>query len=943
MYTELECHSYYSLLGGASSPERLVERAAELKMEALALTDTNGLYAASNFYRLCKSKSIHPIIGAEIFVDGAPLILLCKDMEGYSRLSHLLTNSYRDRPKAEPKTTKEMVARLAGHWIALGEDGAFCDLFGRDFYLNLTCLGEQGGLLRCAERARSGLQCVVTGGVRYAYPEDGIAYDLLTSVRTNRSLDELEGVRPSNHCRYLRVPGEMKELFPEAFAASERIKEQCQVDLDFSSYRFPRFPLPEGEQSSSSYLRRLCLKKGEPSKRLNRELDLIERLDLSGYFLIVWDIVEFARRRGIPAQGRGSAANSLVAYLLGITPVDPIANGLFLGRFLNDEMSGVPDIDIDFANADREEVIQYIYDKYGADRVAMVCTYITFRRRSAVRAVGKALGVPKETIDQIVRRREYPDGWGHLEPLVERLLETPRHLSIHVGGMVIASRPLSDLVPLEPARMGGRIVCQWDKNFIEDAGLIKVDILGLGMLSAIRDATESIGGVEWDSFDDPNVYDLISRGDTVGLFQVESRAQMQSLPRTRPSNLSELAIQVAIIRPGPIQGNMVSPYIRRKAGLEPVAYLHPLLEPILEETLGVILFQEQVLQVAVALADFSEGEAEMLRKAMSRGKVGPFREKFFEGAALKGIDRKKAEEIFASLEGFAAYGFCKSHAHSFAATTYRSAWLKRYFPAHFLAALLNNQPMGFYQPEVLLEDARRSGVEILPVDLNQSEIRSVAKGKTVRLGLLEVSGLGEVAAKRISEGRPYRSLFDLLRRTDKRRAEHLIRAGALDSFGVARRHLLWQLWAWQDEPWGPRDAPILRHQSRWEEMVDDYRMMGHSSRGHPLAFLRESLQRQGWGSLRDLTRAPSGSTVKVAGMVVCRQRPPTAKGFLFLTLEDEFGLMNLVVSPDVAQRDRLLIADSPLLVAIGTKEEASGVINLKVSSLASLSPVCLPL
>lgn len=966
MFIELECHSHFSLLQGTSSPEGLVERAVEVKMPALALTDCNGLYAASTFYKLCRDADIQPIIGAELALEGGEsILLLCRNMEGYSALSQLITESYRGRPKGEPCVTWRQLERRANGWICLANRdlARLRALFPGSLYVRLTHHLEEGSLLKChqidEEATRLGLPCVATNRVRYARREEGELYDLLLCIDHGVPLSRSREIRPANHHRYLKGGDEMVSLFasfPEAIANTGEIAERCRIDLNFSHYRFPNFPLPKGK-SSPQYLRELCVKSlpvrypgnwEEVQPKLDHELQLIEKLDLSGYFLIVWDIVEFARKSGIPAQGRGSAANSLVAYLLGVTPVDPIRHRLFLGRFINEEMGGPPDIDLDFATRrhsdqlDREDVIQYIYRKYGADHVAMVCTYITLQRRSALRELGKLFELSSELIDQIVRRREYPEGFEWLERLVERVREIPRHLSIHVGGMVIASRPISELVPLEPARMEGRVVCQWDKDFVEDAGLIKVDILGLGMLSLLRDAEKMVGG-GWEGFDDPEVYEMLAAADSVGLFQVESRAQMQSLPRTRPRNLSELAIQVAIIRPGPIQGNMVAPYIRRRAGLEPVDYIHPSLQPILEETLGVILFQEQVLQVAVALADFSEGEADGLRRAMSRKRsteaIQRYREKFLLGATAKGVPHADAEAVFASLEGFASYGFCKSHAYSFASITYRSAWLKRYYPAAFTAALLNNQPMGFYSVEVVLEDAKRHGVEVRPVAINQSGFLACVEEGAVRLGLHSVSGLGARAVESILAHRPYPSFSELLRRAriDRRSVELLIRSGACDRFGIPRRHLLWQLWSWRDDRL-LLDAkkPDLPSQTRWGQMVEEYRTMGFSTQGHPLHFLRASLKGQGVLDSRELSKVSAGRSVRVAGVLVCRQRPPTAKGFVFLTLEDEFGLMNIVLVPQVYERCKLAIVESPLLFVSGVKEEVSGVINVKCRSIVPI-------
>jgi error-prone DNA polymerase len=898
--SELYCHSYYSLLDGASSPKALARRAREIGLTSLALTDRNGLYGAPAFYHACKEEGIQPIIGAEVTIEGDEIVLLCKDMEGYGNLSQLITEIHRGDATLEPH--REGLICLLSSAENLPR---YLELFGReDLAILLTNCGEQGDMRRCAELSRvaeqHGLERVPSHGVRYATREEGQVHDILRCIAHRTPLSRSHHIRPANHNRYLQP------------LPHHPIADRCQLELDFSAYRFPKFSDSEPED-----LRRLCEAKvtsSEMRERLEEELALIERLDLCGYFLIVWDIVEYARRKWIPAQGRGSAANSLVAYLLGITPVNPLEHKLFLGRFLHDEMTTVPDIDIDFAATrsdlpDREDVIQYVYNKY--EHAAMVCTFITFKRRSAVRELAMAFELPPEEVPE-----EY----------VERLQQIPRHLSIHVGGMVIASHPISRIVPLQPARMPGRVVCQWDKDQVEDAGLIKVDILSLGMLSVLRDVSH-LSGVPLDAIpnDDPQVYKMIGSGDTVGVFQVESRAQMQSLPRTRPTNLPELGIQVAIIRPGPLQGNMVSPYIRRRQGLEPVSYPHPCLSAVLEETLGVILFQEQVLQVAVAMAGFTPSQAEGLRKAMgrkrSREAMHQLLDDFIVGAAERGVSRADAEKTFSLLEGFALYGFCKSHALSFATIAYRSAWLKRYHPAAFTVALLNNQPMGFYSPEVLIEDAKRRGVQILPVDIDKSGLKATLEDGAIRLGLLNVTGVGEWAATQIILNRDVQ--------LDEATTEALIRAGAYDSRGE-RRSSLWNLWE-KKLPIGTRLTPQLPPQSDWEKVLDEYGVMQLTAGAHPMAYLRQSLT----GYATSTTLKPGH--VKVAGLMVCRQRPPTAKGFAFLTLEDESGLMNIIIPPDLYEQEQLTIKRGGLLAICGRCLSQDGVTNVRAECVQSVS------
>ncbi len=907
----MQCHSYYSLLQGVSSPEDLVERAVELELPWLALTDCDGLYGASFFYKACRERGVHPVLGAEV---REGVVLVCENMKGYSTLSQLITEVKKGG------VTDELLAAHRGGLFCLvdGDVERYREIYGDRLYGMLTRTWEEGDLERCRRLFESGVPCVVGGNVRYARREEAPLFDVVTCIRHGVTIEESHQLRAGNSERFLRSEEELQELYREFPGVVDRtfdLAKRCEVDLDFSSYRFPKF---ESEYS----LRELCERRCPPDyqEKLDHELALIEKLGLVDYFLIVWDIVEFARRRGIPAQGRGSAANSLVAYLLRITPVDPVKHKLFLGRFIHEGMKTVPDIDLDFAATrasgfpDREDVIQYVYDKYGADHVAMVCTFVTFKKKLATREVEKVMG------------RVVPE-------LVQGLIGIPRHLSIHVGGMLIASRPLSELVPLEPASMDRRVVCQWDKDMVEDAGLIKVDILSLGMLAVLRDTGVDLSEL---TYDDPKVYEMIARADTIGLFQVESRAQMQSLPRTRPTNLPELAIQVAIIRPGPLQGNMVQPYIRRRRGREKVTYPHPCLAPVLEETLGVILFQEQVLQVAVAMAGFSQTDAAALRKAMSRKRsleaMHALRTAFIDGAAAKGVPTNIAADTFEILCGFASYGFCKSHALSFASIAYQSAYLKRYHPAPFLAAILNNQPMGFYSFEVLIQDAKRHGVEILPVDINVSRARSVSHENAVRLGLLMVKGISHESAILIEASQPFASIEDFRTRT-RLSPEMLITAGAFESLGNSRRNDLWKGWA----PLTPYSHPTLPTQSEWEKLLADYSVLSFSPKWHPLAFLRKPLTDLGYIDSRAL-RQTSNTTVKIAGLQVCRQKPRTAKGFAFFTLEDEYGLINLVIPPDLFEEHRELLTTASILGIWGKRESQDGVLNVRLKSVQAINP-----
>lgn len=1016
-YCELHLHTNFSLLDGASHPEDMVARAKELGMPALAITDHDGLYGAVPFFRKASELGIKLIIGAEVTMEGGHhLTLLARDMTGYSNLCRLVSHAHLSHSKGKASLDFDTLARhsqglfclsgcnkgeIPGLILADKRDEAiacarrYLDIFGKEnFWIELQnnlCPEDRrlcNELVRLARILKVGY--VATNNVHYARREGHCLQDILVCIKNRTTLDESHHLRRPNSEFYLKSGAEMAWLFahyPEAISNTLHIAECCNVDLDFSSYRFPEFPLPQGE-TAESYLGRLCCEKAkerygeissEVESRLKYELELIRRLGLSGYFLIVWDIMEYAKRNGIPAQGRGSAANSIVAYILGITRVDPIHHRLFVGRFLNEEMSSLPDIDIDVSTNHRERLIQYVYEKYGEEHTAMVCTYVTFQAKNAIREVGKAIGLPQDILDDMAKSvgtygsKEIEEDLGQLEQfrpylksipwqqftsLCKEIENFPRHLSIHVGGMLISSRPLSEIVPLEKATMPGRVVCQWDKDAVADAGLIKIDLLGLRMLSLIQEAVELVGEgrgirLNLDNIpqDDPAVYDMICRADTIGVFQVESRAQMQTLPKTRPRSIEDLTIEVAIIRPGPLQGNMVHPYIRRRKGLEKVTYLHPRLKPILEETLGVILFQEQVIQVAIAIAGFTPGEADSLRRAMSckRSKQAmmELRQRFMEGAKKNGVAENAAARIFHALRGFAEYGFCKSHAAGFALLCYQSAWLKRYYAPEFYAALLNNQPMGFYIPEVIVNDARRHGVTVLPVDINRSRGRCTVEGGKVRLGFRYVKGVGEKAWQRIEEERekgPFGSLRDSYRRTklEREAIENLILVGAMDCFGIAKRQLLWQLGLIAKE--GVDRLPLefpdhevaLPEMTPMEEVAIDYRVQGLSCRYHPMQLVRESISRDGALKSSEIACLFDKTRVKTAGCVVSRQAPATAKGHVFLTLEDEDGLVNVILKPGVYQKYRYIARREPLIVVEGTLRKKNGIINIVAERLVPL-------
>ncbi|MBI4286330.1 MAG: error-prone DNA polymerase [Chloroflexi bacterium] len=1007
-YIELHCHSHFSLLDGASPPEELVARAKELDMPALALTDHNGLYGAIDFHKSARKLGVKPVIGVELTLSGGHHItLLARNNQGYANLCRIITKAQLDHSKGSPATDLAILGKHADGLICLsgcrkGEIPSllfaskkeqaqmavrkYLSIFGDNFFIELQnnlCPGDTPLCRQLVDLADTmGVRYVATNNVDYTTPDRHRLHDILVCIKNRTTLDKSGHVRRPNAEFYLKPAAEMASLFkehPQALENTLRIASECNVDLNFAAYRFPEFPLSAGE-TADSYLAGLCWQKakeryGDLSEKVRSqvsyELDLIRKLGLSGYFLIVWDIMDYARRNGIPAQGRGSAANSIIAYVLGITRVDPIRNKLFVGRFINEEMSAIPDIDIDVSTNHREKLIQYVYQKYGEEHTAMVCTYITFQARNAIREVGKVLGMPAAILDQMAKTvgaysaREIGDDLGSLEkfrPYVttlpwqyflsfcKEIANFPRHLSIHVGGMIIASCPLCDIVPLERASMPGRVVCQWDKDGVEKAGLVKVDILGLRMLSLIDEAVNLVKQGHNAGFDlsripldDGQVYDMICRGDTLGVFQVESRAQIQTLPRTRPRSIEDLTVEVAIIRPGPLQGNMVHPYINRRQGKEKVTYPHRILKPILEETLGVILFQEQVLQAAIAVAGFSPGEADSLRRAMShkrsRQAIEDMRQRFLEGAQRNNIGEDVATRVFDTLKGFAEYGFCKSHAASFALLAYESAWLKYYYPAEFYAALLNNQPMGFYTPEVIVGDAKRHGVPVLPVDINHSQGRCTVERSKLRLGFCYVKEMGETAIDDMEQARgaaSFLSLEDFYRRTRLGRAEieNLILAGAMDSFNVPRRQLLWELGELEQ---AGRDTLALEYHTYqvplpgmtdWEKLAAEYSVQGLSARLHPMQLIRSTISGDGILTGARVMALSSGTRVKTAGYVVCRQAPATAKGHVFLTIEDETGLLNIVLRPDVYQKYRYIVRTEPLLVIEGVLQKKEGISNI---------------
>jgi len=1004
-YVELRCRSAFSFLAGASLPEDLVERAAALGHDALALADTRGVYGAPRFFQAARRAGVRALVGAEMPVAGAGMLwLLVEDRTGYKNLCRLLSAGALGRAKGEALVTWAQVEEHAAglHCLAGGAEGPLAGtdaaanlmrlkhLFGERLTVDVHRHGERAGE-RLARRladlaAAQRVPVVATNDVRHATPDGRALLDVLTCIRLGTTLDQSGRRLLANAERHLKTPAEMAALFrdvPDAVRQSRRIAERCAFTLADLGYRFPEFPLAAGE-TPVDHLRALTYggardryRAISPTVRtqLEHELGMIERLDLAGYFLIVWDIVRFCRERGILCQGRGSAANSAVCYALGITAVDPVGMGLLFERFLSAERGEWPDIDLDLPSGDhREEAIQYVYRRYGERGAAMTATVISYRTRSAVREAGKALGLSLEQVDRLAKLLR-AHGWhdqhdelaaqlraGGVDPeapripllveIVRRMQGLPRHLGQHTGGMVIAAGRLDEVVPLEPAAMPGRNVIQWDKDDCADLGLIKVDLLGLGMLAALEEAIPLVKeheGVDVDLAhlppDDPQVYAMLQKADTIGVFQVESRAQMATLPRMKPERFYDLVVEVAIIRPGPIVGQMVNPYLKRRAGREPVGYAHPSLEPILARTLGVPLFQEQLLRIAMTAAGFTGGEAEELRRAMgfkrSVERMGAIERRLREGMAARGITGAVQDEIVRQITSFALYGFPESHAASFALIAYASAYLKAHHPAAFACALLNAWPMGFYHPATLVKDAQRHGVEVRPIDVTRSDWRCTIEDDAIRLGLRYVQGLRAEAAARLVAARPLGSVAEAGQRGALRQDElaTLAHAGAFAAFGLARREALWQAAAVERDPASllarvrpARSDTPLPPMTPCEETAADYAATHLTAGPHIMAHLRARLRADGVRAARDLDGVANGARVRMAGHVIVRQRPGTAKGMCFLTLEDETGTANAVVTPPLYERWRVVINTSPLLEVEGRLERVDGVTHVRAAS-----------
>ena len=1037
MYIELHASSAFSFLDGTSSPETLVECAAALDYPALGLLDRDGVYGIPRFHRAAVAAGIKPIIGSElsIRINGChsgkigkseqvlawKLPVLVETQEGYKNLCRLITHMKLGTAKGQGALSLEdfegrtsgLVA-LVGRQVLRGDRHGVGGLIGRlvgIFGQKNVCLEVQRHLLRDEEHDNQALLAmasayhvpiVATNGVRFARESDRPLYDVVTCIRHKTTLARAGNRLIRNAERYFKSSAVMEQLFsdvPSAVRATHELSERLNYTMKDLEYGFPDYPVPSGETVESFLCKMTEVGARERyrsydervQKQIGRELKLINKLHLGGYFLIVWDIVNFCRQHGILVQGRGSAANSAVCYSLGITAVDPIGMDLLFERFLSEERAEWPDIDLDLPSGERrEQVIQYVYKRYGKFGAGMTANVITYRGRNAARDLGKVLSIDQDQIDRLAKimprveqtdlcknptkcigntgidlKQQNLNLFGELWMSMQNL---PRHLGQHSGGMVLCRGRLDEVVPLERASMSNRAVVQWDKDDCADMGIVKVDLLGLGMMSVIEDSLTIINTASHQidlahlPADDPMVYKMLQAADTVGVFQVESRAQMATLPRMQPKRFYDLVVEVAIIRPGPIVGKMVHPYLRRRSGKEPVTYPHPLLEPILQRTLGVPLFQEQLLRIAMVAAGFTGGEAEELRRAFcnkrSDRRLKEIEVKLRSGMCEKGIDGYIADEIVRSITSFALYGFPESHAASFALLVYASAYLKVHYPAAFYTALLNNQPMGFYSPATLVKDAQRRGIRFTEINVQVSNWNcKVDIDGSIRLGLRYVGGLRkevglniEFSESRVqsadngSEEQRFYSLDDFISQTDVRRDElvTLAEIGALNMFGYDRRAALWQIehavkkrgQLFAESAVEPSESPLPQMMPS-ERIAADYQGTGLTIGPHPISLQRSTLAMRGVLRSVDLLRTRNGRRVRVAGAVITRQRPATAKGFVFLTLEDETGIVNVIVRPKIFEKHKTIILEQAFLLVEGCLQVQDGVVSIKAEQCQS--------
>ena len=1003
-YVPLWCKSNFSFLEGASHPDELVEEAHYLGLRAIALTDRDGVYGVIRAFTKAKEVGVRLIIGAEVTVDDdSNIVLLAMNRAGYANLCRLLTTGRLRCAKGKSRVTWREVCAHAPGLIALwGSErsrllaerepttliGDLRDAFDDRLYAMLPRHQRAEevpleALLR--ERAKQHeLPIVAATEILYHTPSRRPLQDVLTCIRNGTSLFEAGNCTKPNAEHTLRDHARFTALYSgeyDIIQRTEAIASRCTFSLDEIRYRYPSERLPDGK-TSFEHLRDLTyaganeryagIIPSDVTTQVDKELALIDELDYCGYFLTMKEIVRFCRQEKILCQGRGSAANSAVCYCLGITAVDPVRMGFLFERFLSRERAEPPDIDLDIEHNRREEVLQHVYAKYGRDRAAMVATLIRYRTKSAIRDVGKALGIAETSLDRFSKTVSHHDGitpevlvqvgldpnntiHTHLLRLAEEIQDFPRHLSIHPGGFLLGHEPVHDLVPIENATMEGRTVIQWDKDDLDAIGLFKVDLLGLGSLNVLHicfDQLRKNRNVDLELATIPEgdkaTYDMITESKTVGVFQIESRAQMAMLPRLRPRNYYDLVIEVSIVRPGPITGGMVHPYLRRRSGEEPIEYPHPCLIPVLKKTLGVPLFQEQVMRLAVVAADYTPGEADQLRRDMaawrSSGRIERHHERLITRMKAKGIDEEFAERVFQQIRGFGEYGFPESHAASFALIAYATAWLRCHYPGEFLCGLLNAQPMGFYSPATLIDDAKRSGVEVRPIDVTKSKwdctMEPSGDDFAVRIGLRYVKGLHQADGEKVAAS-DATDLDALIAETNinERALTALSESGAFDGYGVQRRDAIWEVRRIKRAPTGPlalgstTPRPGFDGLSAYEQIKWDYRTSSHSTRGHPLSKLRASLRAQGLPDAKTLAEMRNGQRVRYAGLVICRQRPGTASGVTFMTLEDESGFVNLVLWTKVFEQYALLAKSQSFLGITGRIQKEDDVVHLIADEL----------
>lgn len=991
-FVHLHCHSPYSFLDGASSIDVLVKKAAEMDMPALAITDHNNLCAVVQFDRVARAAGIKPIQGVEITLEsGHHLTLLAKGPTGYTSLCHLLSRAHLGHPRGEPQAGEADLDSLQDLFILSGcrkglitsmilerrysevvqKAMAYRDLMGREsFFIELQNPLQPGShyinhrLCQLADQLQ--LQTVASNNVHYNEKEDFILHDLLCCVRTLTSVEAIHPERPVNGESYLKSPREMKDLFigcPNAFENTLRIAAQCQPVLSKQTYHFPRYPLLPSQDAVTV----LCEKCWDGARkrysrineaiasRLEHELQIIIQMGFADYFLVVWDLVQYAQKEGIRCAGRGSAADSLVAYCLNITEVDSLKRGLLFERFLNPERLGMPDIDIDFESRYRDQVIQYVYQKYGSDHVARVATYNTFRARSAIRELGKALGFAESELNPLCKSMPFYAYADHIRGLMaklpelknsplhdpryrllldccERLAGFPRFLGMHLGGLVISDVPIRDLSPLQESALGP-VISQFDKEDIEELGLIKLDLLPLRTLSVIQDTSRGIeqSGQLFDyeeiPMNDQETFAMINRGETIGVFQLESPAQRALQTRFNAAEFEDVVASMALIRPGPIKGNMVEPYVERRHGREEVSYMHPLLEPILKKTYGVVLFQEQVIEIARAIAGFSPGEADQFRRIMTHSRsqkaMHELGDSFIKRSVQRGIEQATAEKIFACMGGYASYGFCEAHAAAFANTSYKTAYLVQHYPAEYYTAILNNQPMGFYPPRIIGNEARRRGIELLPPDVCSSNADFMVEGdKQIRVGLKQLKGMIATALASLilaREQKQFKSVLDLVMRCNIPLdiLENLLRCGAMDGLCSNRRYSLSQLSYYLEKKRTHQNGEALlfdgeaantdnfnaiKDFTEFEKREWEYQLLGLYTGEHPMQSFRPVLNKKGFYSSKELGKlAANNRQVKIAGLLLYPHRPPTRSGRItvFFSLEDEFGMIDITMFENV--------------------------------------------